>query len=197
MHSRGVTLLSVAVGIAIAATLVGVTVIVPQQVESTTLTGQLSQTGEEEQYNGTEVWWFAVNITIHYSSPTSLDPARFEYTLSDPNHWISVFNGSSVSTVTVRYQPDSIPNWLSVFPGGGTSGGYSGTIRGPDGTPVGLYCTGWPERECPPSGPLHGSTSIDSGAILTIYFLALTPPAGYVVTVSYVGTSGNATLALT
>jgi hypothetical protein len=76
--------------------------------------------------------------------------------------------------------------------------GYSGTIQNPDGDPVGLhYCPSGPGEPCAPGGVVQGASSIASGAILTVTFPIGVSPAGYLVTASYTGDSGDASATLT
>jgi hypothetical protein len=196
VHTKGVTIFSSLTGVLVAVALIEIVLVIPELTPSANFRAQLTETGEMEYRNGTNVA-FIVNLTIRLSSPASLDPARFQYTLSIPNGSILGPNGTNVSSVTDSYDPNSIPNWLVITHGNEIWGGYVGTVKNSDGSPVGLYCTSPFGSPCTPNDIFRGSNSIDSGATLTIEFPVATSPIGYVVTASYDGYSGNASVELT
>jgi len=139
-------------------------------------------------------WWtdgklikvLYANITLTFTSPSTLDPTRLNLSISRPGEKIA-FGSSGVllDEIHLVYSANMFPHWLATL-GKGTWTGFTGTTLNPSGSIVGGG----------PSQVVQGDR-IESGAVLTLTFPSyVNSTSGYVLCASYQGASGNTTLIL-
>jgi hypothetical protein len=138
-------------------------------------------------------WWISgnltkilyTNITLTFTSPSTLDPSRLNFTISKPGEMIQFSPGVLLSAIHLAFCTCQFPHWLAEL-GLSTSSVFTGTILNPGGSIVG----GAP-RQVVEDG------RIESGAIMTLTFSSYANSTqGYVVVATYQGASGNASLTL-
>jgi len=129
-----------------------------------------------------------VNLTIRFTSPSVLDPSKLNLTITGPGGRIA-FGGSGtvLSGIRIAYYENMNPHWLATCCGGGMWSGYTATVINPDRSVVGGTLTSSGSQD----------ETIESGANMTLTFPSNVNSArGYVLTASYQGTSGTASITL-
>jgi len=126
------------------------------------------------------------NITFTFTSPSTLDPSKLNLTISRPGEKLAFgSSGSLLNAIPLGYSSGQYPRWLAVY-GRGYWSGFTGQVLNPDGSIVGGG----------QAQVVQGAT-IESGAVLTLTFPStVNSTQGYVLTASYEGASGNATITL-
>jgi len=140
------------------------------------------------QQGNSTVYEAHFNISIEFSLPYRLDPARIEFVIQDQNKSIELFKGVSLNDVSMVYSPNSCPHWLTTV-GQNVSTEFNGNITDPAGTIVG----GYPVEGQNGFTWNNGPASVLPGAVFHLEILSnRTFNAPYLLTLIYEGGYGEA-----
>jgi len=186
MRRRFVAGLAIVVAVVV---VVGSYIVVSNPFAKQQFKASLTQNGSGDSLT----WWISgnltktlyTNITLTFTSPSTLDPTRLNFTISKPGEKIQFDSAVLLSSIHLAFCACQFPHWLAEL-GLSTSSVFTGTIINPGGSIVGGA----------PSQVAEGDR-IEPGAIMTLTFPSYANSTrGYVVVATYQGAAGNASLTL-
>lgn len=172
-----------AVAAAAGSTLLVASVVVLFEVPPAPFHATLTETGAGVSLDcGKPVTCPAVNLTLVFTTPATLAAQDLVLVVDRNNGSIELWNRSYVASVSLPFNPNSIPHWIADFGGNHYWTGFTATMLNPDRSVVG--------------GPTPDSVGeneiVHSPVTIALSLPAGSIAAGYTVTVTATGHPGSA-----